>query len=179
MKQMILTFFLFTFVLSCSRSTSENSMSNAVVTPKTSPTNSAVASPLPSPKGDRGTPDEARAMLEKAVGHYNSASRDTALKDFNNKKGEYIDRDLYVACIGSDDKLVANGGFPNLVGTSADAWKDADGNQLGKAIRTAQSKGETSIKYKWTNPVTRAMEPKIFFFQKIGEDICGVGAYNP
>ena len=122
---------------------------------------------------------KAKAMLEKAVEHYSSAGREMALSDFTKKKAPFGDRDLYVACIGSNDKLVANGGFPNLVGTSVDAWKDADGNQVGKAIRQALAKGEASVKYNWYNPVTRALEHKVFFFQKVGDDICGVGAYTP
>jgi len=160
----------------------ENAKTNAVTAKPAStaaPALSNQANASASPKGERGTPDEAKATLEKAVEHYSSAGREMALSDFTKKKAPFGDRDLYVACIGSNDKLVANGGFPNLVGTSVDAWKDADGNQVGKAIRQALAKGEASVKYNWYNPVTRALEHKVFFFQKVGDDICGVGAYTP
>jgi signal transduction histidine kinase len=128
---------------------------------------------------ERGTPAEAKAMLAKAVAHYQEVGRKQALADFNSKKAPFGDRDLYVFCLGPDRIEVANGGFPSLVGTSADALKDADGKPLGKAIWDAGSKGEGSVRYRWYNPVSTKMEPKVAFAQKVGDDVCGVGAYNP
>ena len=129
---------------------------------------------------DRGTPAEAKAMLQKAVAHYKEVGRKQALADFNVKKTPFGDRDLYVVCIGPDHKVIANGGFPQYVGHSADLLKDAEGKSVGKAgWDVATSKGEGSVKYQWTNPMTRKPEPKITFFAKAGDDVCGVGAYNP
>ncbi|MFL6211522.1 MAG: hypothetical protein ACJ74W_21920 [Pyrinomonadaceae bacterium] len=39
--------------------------------------------------------------------------------------------------------------------------------------------GAGSVAYRWVNPISGRVEPKVLFFQKVGEDICGVGAYNP
>ncbi len=128
----------------------------------------------------RGTPAEAKAMLQKAVAHYKAVGRAQALADFNMKKAPFGDRDLYVACISPDHKLVANGGFPEFVGLSADLIKDAQGQSVGKAgwdVATAQGEGE--VRYQWINPATRKVEPKITYFAKAGTDVCGVGAYNP
>jgi cytochrome c len=129
---------------------------------------------------ERGTPAEAKAMLQKAVAYYNKVGRKQALADFNAKKPPFSDRDLYVVCIGPDHKIIANGGFPQYVGASADLLKDADGKSVGKAgWEVVTTQGEGSVKYQWLNPVTHKMEPKITFFQKAGDDVCGVGAYNP
>lgn len=129
--------------------------------------------------GERGTPDEAKAMLKKAVAHYKTVGRKQALADFNAKKAPFGDRDLYVFCIGPDRIEVANGGFPSYVGMSADAIKDAKGNGVGKAILdTANSKGAGSVEYLWLNPVSHNTEAKISFVEKVGDDVCGVGAYN-
>lgn len=129
---------------------------------------------------DRGTPAEAKAMLRNAVSHYQQVGRKQALADFTAKKPPFGDRDLYVVCIGPDHTIIANGGFPQYVGASADALKDADGKSVGKAgWDVATSKGEGSVKYQWVNPLTHKTEPKITFFQKAGDDVCGVGAYNP
>ena len=129
--------------------------------------------------GDRGTPDEARAMLKKAVAHYKSVGRKQALADFTAKKAPFGDRDLYVFCLGRDRIEVANGGFPSFVGVSADTIKDAKGNPLGKAIWDAAGKGEGSLEYQWRNPVSGKTEAKVSFVEKVGDDACGVGAYNP
>ena len=129
--------------------------------------------------GERGTPGEAKAMLEKAVAHYKAVGRKQALADFNARKAPFGDRDLYVFCIGPDRIEVANGGFPSYVGMSADAIKDAKGNAVGKAILDTASKGEGSVEYLWLNPVSHKTEAKISFVEKVGDDVCGVGAYKP
>lgn len=119
-------------------------------------------------------------MLKKAIEHYNQVGRTQALADFNAKKAPFGDRDLYVVCIGQDRKIIANGGFPQYVGQSADLLKDVDGNSIGKAgWDAANGKGDGSVHYRWVNPVTHQTEPKVTFFQKAGGDVCGVGAYNP
>lgn len=178
MKKLLLLAVISSCMIGCTKMAGENTAANS------SSTNSVTSRPSPpvspaAPKGERGTPDEAKTMLEKAVEHYNSAGRETALADFTAKKAPFFDRDLYVACIGPNDTLVANGGFPNLVGQSTNSWKDADGNPLGKAIRDALARNEDSIKFRWYNPTNGKIEPKVFFFRKVGNDICGVGAYNP
>jgi hypothetical protein len=130
--------------------------------------------------GERATPAEAQAMLQKAVAHYKSVGRKQALADFNAKKPPFGDRDLYVVCLDPDRIEVANGGFPSVVGTSADAVKDAKGAPLGKKIwEVGSSKGEGSVEYDWLNPVTHKTERKVTFVQKVGDDVCGVGAYQP
>ena len=84
--------------------------------------------------GEHATPAEAQAMLKLAVQHYQTAGREQALADFSDKKPPFIDRDLYVMCLGSDHKVTANGGFPLLVGTNADLLKDTNGQPLGQVI---------------------------------------------
>jgi cytochrome c len=129
---------------------------------------------------ERGTPAQARAMLQKAVAHYKAVGRTQALADFNAKKSPFGERDLYVFCIGPDNTLIANGGFPEYVGRSADEIKDSDGKSVGKAGReVATAKGEGELRYTWFNPVLLLLEPKISYFARAGSDVCGVGAYNP
>lgn len=128
---------------------------------------------------DRGTPAEAKAMLAKAVAHYKAVGRKQALGDFTGKKAPFVDRDLYVFCIGPDRVISANGGYPSFVGLSADLLKDADGKLLGKALWEAGSRdGGGSVEYPHINPVSHKPEPKVSFVEKVGEDLCGVGAYK-
>lgn len=129
--------------------------------------------------GERGTPAEARAMLEKAAAHYKAAGRKQALADFSSKKAPFGDRDLYVFCIAPDGVIVANGGYPTFVGLSADMLKDANGKGLGKSLWAAGSReGGGSVEYPHVNPVSHKPEPKVSFVQKMGGDVCGVGAYK-
>jgi len=127
-----------------------------------------------------GTIDEAKAMLLKAIAHYQSAGRKQALADFTAKKPPFEDRDLYVVCIDADHRLIANGAFPEAVGTSGDTLVDVDGKGVATAAwEVVRSKGENAVRYRWINPRTRNLELKTAFFAKVGDDVCGVGGYSP
>ena len=129
--------------------------------------------------GDRGTLAEARAMLQKAVAHYTAAGRTQALADFSGKKAPFVDRDLYVVCVGPGGIVTAHGASAAYVGQSADLLKDAENKPVGTTIwTTGSSKGSGSVEYPMINPVTKKVERKTTLFQKVGEDVCAVGAYG-
>jgi cytochrome c len=129
---------------------------------------------------ERGTIAEAKAMLQKAIAHYKSVGRQQALADFTARKPPFADRDLYVVCFSVNHRVVANGAFPRDVGTSGDTLKDLNGKGVAQVVWDAASfKGESVVRYRWINPVTHNVEMKIGFFAKVGEDVCGVGAYLP
>jgi hypothetical protein len=128
----------------------------------------------------RATLAEAKAMLDKAVAHYQSVGHKQALADFTAKKPPFADRDLYVVCLGPGGVITAHGAYPPYVGMSADALKDANGKPLGSSIWTLGStKGSGTIDFMMANPVTKAVEHKTSYVQKVGEDVCAVGAYSP
>jgi cytochrome c len=129
---------------------------------------------------ERGTAEQARSMLEKAVGRYRAVGRAQALAEFNAETPPFADRDLYVMCVGADHLITANGGFPGLVGVTADVLKDVGGRPLGQLIwETPSIKGVVSVRYAGMNPVSRASELKTTLFRKVGDDMCGVGVYDP
>jgi cytochrome c len=119
-----------------------------------------------------GTPDEAKAMLAKAIAHYNQVGRKQALADFTAEVAPFKDRDLYVACIDSSLKQSANGGFPQYVGSTIQPLSRA---QWDAATTTTIG----TVKYNWIDPETNQTLPKTLFYEKVGQDVCGVGAYNP
>ena len=128
----------------------------------------------------RGTPAEAQAMLQKATAHYKEVGRKQALADFSGAKAPFHDRDLYVVCIGPDHLVSAHGAFKQYVGMTADVLKDANGRPLSDSVlHSVDGKPEGSVSYMMLNPMTGKTEPKVLFTAKAGEDVCGVGAYNP
>jgi hypothetical protein len=163
-------------LIACKKSASGSSPSATPATPDAAGAPTATST---APKAERGTPDEAKAMLKKAVEHYKAVGRAQAFADFNAKKAPFFDRDLYVACAGPDHKLMANGGYPQYVGTSLDAMKDADGKPLGKSLWDAATVEGGSVEYRWLNPVSNKPEPKVSYVQRVESDVCVVGAYKP
>ena len=119
-------------------------------------------------------------MLGKAVEHFEAVGRERALADFTAGHAPFHDRDLYVLCVDRKHVIVANGGYPIYVGSSADALVEAKGVPLGKALWDAADKSpEGSVDYPHVNPVSRKIEDKTTFYNKLADDLlCGAGAYS-
>lgn len=129
--------------------------------------------------GENATPAEAQAMLQAAVQHYQTVGREQALKDFTAKKAPFANRDLYVVCLGADHKMTANGGYPMLVGLSADAINGPGGKPLGQEVWDAAGTiPQGTVPVKFDNPFTGQSESKLLYYQKLDQDVCGVAANN-
>ena len=131
-----------------------------------------------------GTAEEAKALLDKAVAAV-KADKTKALDTFNEGKGGFLDRDLYVFCGDTTDgKIVANGN-PNakkLLGTDVRNLKDANGKAYGQAIFAAGQKSEGQITeisgYLFPKPSDPKPASKNSFVTKVGDLFCGVGYYK-
>ena len=125
---------------------------------------------------DRGTPEEAKAMVEKAAALLKAEGPDKAFPQFNDQKGPFHDRDLYVFVQNHDAVNVAFGGNPALLGKNVGNLKDVDGKPF---IRDMQAlKGGGAVEYKFINPETKAVETKISYVIWVGDYLVGVGAYK-
>jgi Single Cache domain 2 len=129
-----------------------------------------------------GSPQEARAMLDKAVAAV-KADQAVAIAMFLKGEGGFLDRDLYPFCFRiADGKTLAS---PKAVpaGTDVRTLKDASGNAYGPAIYAAAQKPEGEItevpSYMFPKPgtLTPTFE-KVSFVTKVGDLGCGVGYYK-
>ena len=125
---------------------------------------------------DKGTADEAKALLDKAVSAV-KADEAKALSAFSDPKGGYVDRDLYVFCFDKDGKITAHGANQSMVGTDAKVLKDPDGKAIGSEMVALAGKGG-SLEYKWQSPTTKQVASKVTFLKPAGSQTCGVGAYK-
>jgi signal transduction histidine kinase len=137
----------------------------------------ALAIASPAVAGDKGTPAEAQALLDKAVKEVEKDGTAKALAVFNDPKGAFIDRDLYVFCQGPDGKVTAHRD-PAMLGREVAGIKDADGKEIGKQMLEIGKKGSGQLEYRWMNPVSNKVETKISYMKKAGNQMCGVGAYK-
>jgi hypothetical protein len=131
----------------------------------------------PAPAGDRGTPEEAQALLDRAVALVESEGEEKALAAFNDRKGAFVDRDLYVFCMGPEYKITAHVDV-GMRGLDVATLKDPDGKQFGREMIEIALRGGGSIEYRWVNPVSKEVETKISFLKAAGRQFCGVGAYK-
>lgn len=126
-----------------------------------------------------GTAQEAKTLLLKAISHVSAVGEEKAFKDFNDPKGAFVDRDLYVFCNDGKGLITANGGNAALIGKNLFSARDPDGRQFMKEMAdVVKAHGEGEVGYRWTNPVTKTLQKKLSFVKSTsGDAFCGVGIY--
>ena len=132
-------------------------------------------------KAAKGTAAEASAMVEKAVAHIKKVGRDKAFADFNDKKGPFTDRDLYVVVYDMKGKVLAHGANEKMIGKDVIDLRDNDGKFFVKERVELMSKAPNAKAwqdYKFMNPVSRAIEPKSMYLQRYEDLIVGCGIYK-
>jgi cytochrome c len=127
----------------------------------------------------RGNADEAMALVKKAVAFVKANGKEKALAEFNNPKGQFVDRDLYIFSLDQAGVTLANGNNAKLIGKNVMAMKDQDGKPFIKNIYDlAASPGKGWVDYRWVNPVSGAIENKSTYVEKADDLIIGCGIYK-
>jgi|SRR6266540_2609853 len=128
---------------------------------------------------EKATPKEAEAMVKKAVAYIKANGKNKAFAEFNNHKGKFSDKDLYITVCDTTGKCLAHGQNVKLVGKDLIELKDADGKFFFKErIETAKTKGKGWQDYKFTNPITKTIEQKTTYFEKYDDLIVAGGVYK-
>jgi cytochrome c len=128
-----------------------------------------------------GTANEAKTMVEKAVALMKTNGNDKAFVEFNNPKGKFVDRDLYIWVADTNDnaKCLAHGANDKLIGKELIEFKDSDGKLfIQEIVQMAKTKPNGWVDYKWTNPVTKKIEQKSVYFEKSNNLIVVCGIYK-
>jgi cytochrome c len=129
---------------------------------------------------ERGTPDEAVAMVKKAVAYIKANGKEKAFADFGNVGNtQFHDRDLYIFVYDLSGVNLAHGNNPKMVGKNLIDMKDNSGVPIIKSfIDVANAKGKGWVDYKWPNPMTKAIEAKSSYVEKLDDMIVGCGIYK-
>jgi signal transduction histidine kinase len=125
--------------------------------------------------GEYGTPEEAKAMLEKAVAAVKE-NKAQALEMFTKGEGGFKQGDLYPYCGGPDGKFTAH---PKLVGESLKDLQDKTGKPFGQEIYAKAQEGEIAeVPYMWPRPGEEEPVQKVAYVTKVDDQVCAVGYYK-
>lgn len=129
---------------------------------------------------DKGTAEEAMAMVKKGIEFIKTNGKDKAFAEFSNPSGQFVKGDLYVMAYDLEGNNKAHGGNAKLIGKNLIEIKDANGVFIVKSfIEMAKTKGKGWVDYKWPNTVTKAVEPKSTYVEKVDDNLLiGVGIYK-
>ena len=130
-------------------------------------------------KEGNATKDEAVATVKKGVAYLKSNGKDKAYAEISNKQGAFIDRDLYLVVYGLDGTVRAHGANEKMVGKNLIDMKDVDGKPYVKErMEMAAAKPTFWQEYKFTNPVSKKIEPKQMYCEKVDDSVLCGGIYK-
>jgi cytochrome c len=128
---------------------------------------------------DGASKDDAIAMVKKAVAFIKEQSPDKAYPEFTNKDAKFIDRDLYVVVYQLDGKVLAHGSNPKFVGKDMSDAQDVDGKLYVKErVEMANKQPSFWQDYKFVNPVSKKVEPKQMYCEKLDNTAVCAGIYK-
>jgi hypothetical protein len=128
-----------------------------------------------------GTAEEARAMLDRAIGALKS-NEATALSEFNDPNNkQFHDRDLYVFCYNMPDGKITAYESPALLSVDVRtlALKDDPiGQRAYEAVQNSPEGSVVTTDYNFPKPGTTEPVPKQTLETRIGNQGCGVTYYK-
>lgn len=129
---------------------------------------------------DKGTPDEAVAMVKKAVALIKSDGKEKAFAAISDPANTtFHDRDLYIYVYDLNGVALAHGNNPKMVGKPLIGLKDNEGKPMIKEmVELAKTKGSGWVDFKWPNPVTKAVESKAGYVERVDDMLVGSGIYK-
>ena len=128
---------------------------------------------------DRATKEQAVAMVQKAVAAIKSAGAEKIYKDVTGKAAEFEDRDLYIAIYCMDGTVLAHGSNAKLVGKKMIDAEDVDGKPFVKErVELARTQPSFWQDYKFVDPLSKKVEPKQMYCERLDETVVCGGVYK-
>ena len=127
----------------------------------------------------KGTTAEAEALVKRAVAHIKTHGNEKAFADLSNKKGDFVNRDLFVFVYDMQGKCLAHGRNSEKIGENMINFKDPTGKFIVKErIEIARSRGRGWQEYKSIDPTTKKVENKAAYIEVCDNMIVAAGAYK-
>ncbi len=127
----------------------------------------------------KGTAEEAEANVNNAIEYFKANGQEKAFAAFDDPKGTFVKEDLYIYVVDMQGDIVSHGANRRLIGQHFIDIKDSDGKLFFREIlQVGNEKGSGWVDYKWTNPVTKKVEPKSAYVKKYGDYIFCCGIYK-
>lgn len=129
--------------------------------------------------GEGAGKDDAIAMVKKAVTFIKEQGADKAYSEFTGKAAGFVDRDLYVVVYQLDGKVLAHGSNAKFVGKDLMDAQDVDGKLYVKErVEMAAKQPSFWQDYKFVNPVSKKVEPKQMYCEKVDNTAVCAGIYK-
>ena len=123
--------------------------------------------------------EDAKRWVDKAVDFYKASGKRIALAEYTNPNGQFVQDEMYVYALNPKGTMLAHGVNEKFVGEEFIDIKDYDGKSfIREIVDTANTKGSGWVEYKWYNPVTKEVLPKMVYYKKVDDLIICSGVYK-
>ncbi|THB67548.1 MAG: histidine kinase [Gammaproteobacteria bacterium] len=125
--------------------------------------------------------EDAKNMVEKAIKYIEENGMEKAEVAFKDKKGDFINGQLYVFVINFDGLMIIHPIKANLEGKNLNKLRTPDGIYFIQEMnKKSKEDGEGWVDYKWANPETGKVSPKSTYVKRIkGKEMyVGCGVYT-
>ena len=128
---------------------------------------------------ENATAKEAEAMVKKGYAFIKANGKDKGFAEITNKQGQFTDRDLYLVYYQFDGKVLAHGANEKMVGRVLIDLKDVDGKEfVRERVELGKAKVSFWQDYKFTNPLTKKVEPKQMYCERLDDGVVCGGIYK-
>lgn len=123
--------------------------------------------------------DDAIAMVKKAVEAIKADGIDKTYPLISDKAGPFVKDDLYVVVYQLDGKVLAHGANAKFVGKDMIDAQDVDGKLYVKErVELAGKQPSFWQDYKFVNPVSKKVEPKEMYCERVDNTAVCAGVYK-
>jgi len=127
---------------------------------------------------DRGTTQEAEALVKKAIVYYKKNGKDKSMAEFSKNPGPFVDRDLYVTVYQMDGTAISHIN-PKMVGKNMMDLRDPTGKyHIKERLEAAKTHDKGWQDFQFFNPMTKKIEPKEMYWEKHDNLVFACGAYT-
>lgn len=123
--------------------------------------------------------EDAKRWVENAVAFLKVSGKRIALAEYTNPNGQFVKDEMYIYALNPRGTMLAHGVNENFVGEEFVDIKDYDGKSfIREILDVANAEGSGWVEYKWYNPVTKEVLPKLVYFRKVDDLIICSGVYK-
>jgi archaellum component FlaC len=139
---------------------------------------SNLAGSVVSMKLRQGCADEARALVEAAAQLVLTQGIEVAVPRFHDRKGGFIDRDLFIIVLDSRGYFRAFGMDPSKANRPSVAAPGVDAEALNRAVRELAARGGGWHQFRGMHPVTKLACDKMAYVLPAGDDLIVLCSIN-
>jgi polar amino acid transport system substrate-binding protein len=130
--------------------------------------------------GSPVSPEKLVAFVERAYEYANVHGKEIALREFNNRTGQFVDGELYIFAYDTRGNTLALPFQPDLIGENRWNTTDANGTAIIQELIAAAQSGRGFTHYLYPDPSDNfKIKPKLSYVMMVDQDwLLGSGMYE-